>query len=337
MNWQNISPEENQQFGQKEENWQKSVIAIFKQIPSVCIRSFLSALLLCNIQNELVSSVMSSHGMHRNTGSMGPNAGSWHWTSRGWCGTSNTKAIQELQLEGHQWLWLGPRFLKPGLWACDKEGLSSPGPVSLPGAALKYSRLTILCCTYLAVLKSISFLKALCAQGSASILNHPRMHQVNSPFLLPVQQHPNPAGGLCWGCCKEMISIFWGQWLQEKNRSTNTTGKVFMGWRMFFHVCSLEYSAPSCPGCDTSSAPWCEQLLQPSTATEPHPEHLGRKAGGGNSFDKDFLGFMFRKVMESKKIFESFHNISLHWLQWFLFISSEKNKNWGTSHSFTGG
>lgn len=68
--------EENQQCGQKEENWQKSVIPIFKQIPSVCIRSFLSALLLYNIQNELVSSVMSSHGMHRNTGLMGPKAGS---------------------------------------------------------------------------------------------------------------------------------------------------------------------------------------------------------------------------------------------------------------------
>lgn len=110
MNWQNISPghlhqtPENQQCGQEEENRQKSVIPIFKQIPSVCIRSFLSALLLNNIQNELVSSVMSSHGMHRKTGLMGPSAGSWYQTSRSWCGTSNTKAIQELQLWGHQWL-----------------------------------------------------------------------------------------------------------------------------------------------------------------------------------------------------------------------------------------
>lgn len=53
-----------------------------------------------------------------------------------------------------------------------------------------------------------------------------------------------------------------------------------MGWRMLCHVCSPEYSAPSCAGCDTSSAPWYEQLLQPSTAIEPHPEHLGRKSRG---------------------------------------------------------
>lgn len=82
---------------------------------------------------------------------------------------------------GHQWLCLGPWFCKTWTWACGKEGLSPPGPVSLPGAALEYSRLGILCCTELAVLKSFSFLKALCAQGFASILKHPRMHQVNSP------------------------------------------------------------------------------------------------------------------------------------------------------------
>lgn len=95
--------------------------------------------------------------------------------------------------------------VKPAPWACGKEGLSPPGPVSLPGAALEYSRLRILCCTDLAVLKSFSFLRALRAQGFASILKHLRMYQVNSPSLLTIQQHPNPSGGLSWGCCKEII------------------------------------------------------------------------------------------------------------------------------------
>lgn len=107
----------------------------------------------------------------------------------------------------------GQVSVKSGPWACGKEGLSPPGPVSLPGAALEYSRLRILCCTELAVLKSFSFLKALCAQDSSSILKQPRMHPVNSPSLLPI---PNPAGGLC---CKEMISVFGGQRLQEEKPS----------------------------------------------------------------------------------------------------------------------
>lgn len=140
-------------------------------------------------------------------------------------------------------------------------GLSPPGPVSLPGAALEYSRLGILCCTELAVLKSFSFLKALCAQGFACILKHPRMQQVNSPSLLPTQQLPNPAGRLC---CKEIIEDSG----YRRKTFQHTLQAVFMSWRMFCHICSLEYSAPSCPGCDSSSAPWWEQL--------------GRKSGGKN-------------------------------------------------------
>lgn len=143
--------------------------------------------------DELVSSVLSSHGMHRKTGLMGPNPGSWHWTSRNWCGTSATKAIQELQLGGHQCLWLGPCFCKTcTLW---QGGLSPPGPLSLSGAALKYSRLRILCCTDLPVLKSFSFLKALCAQGFASI--HPEAPQdAPGEFPLPAANPAIPKS--CW-------------------------------------------------------------------------------------------------------------------------------------------
>lgn len=154
---------------------------------------------------------------------------------------------------GHQGLCLGPRFCKTWTLACGKEGLSPPGPVSLPGAALEYSRVGIFCCTELAVLKSFSFLKALCAQGFASILKHPRMHQVNSPSQILL--------GAC-AAKKLLRTVVTGE------KPFNTTGKVFMSWRMFCHICSLEYSAPSCPGWDSSSAPWWEQL--------------GRKSGGKN-------------------------------------------------------